>query len=130
MSSPLVTAGTIPLPSLLVGLARGRPVDHPPARIGLRAHRQIAYVEALLLAVPLHVHLRPSATTPTVAAHRRVEPTVVGVEDLGLGAARPARGHRPLTRGRIDGTLPDLGHVSLPERSIDDSLEHNRRARA
>ena len=40
-----------------VGLPRGLPGDHAPVFAGLRVDGEIADGEALLLAVPLYVHL-------------------------------------------------------------------------
>src|SRR5207244_3059682 len=54
---PVAPITSTDMTSLLI-LPRGLPGDHPPVPAGLRVDRQVADGEALLLAVPLHVHLR------------------------------------------------------------------------
>src|SRR5229473_872304 len=51
--------------------ARTLPGDHAPVLAGLRVDRQVTDGEALLLAVPLHVHLRHAVDDADPSVHAR-----------------------------------------------------------
>src|SRR5438552_16324482 len=80
---------------------RGLPGDHAPLATGLGVDRQVTDREALLLAIPLHVHLRHAVDEADVSVHARPslagrDPAIVGLAGAEVG---DVLGLRLLARG-------------------------------
>src|SRR6266849_302149 len=67
---PVAPITSTDMPSLLV-LPRGLPGDHAPLLASLRVDRQVADGEAILLAVPLHVHVRHAVDDADISVNAR-----------------------------------------------------------
>src|SRR2546428_548954 len=67
---PVAPITSTDIPSLLF-LPRGLPGDHPPVVTGLRVDCKVADGEALLLAVPLHVHVRHAVDDADISVNAR-----------------------------------------------------------
>src|SRR2546427_4966164 len=117
---PVAPITSTDIPSLLF-LPRGLPGDHPPVVTGLRVDCKVADGEALLLAVPLHVHVRHAvddadiSVNPRPSLARRNAAVVrlaraEGRDVLGLGLQ--ARG--PVGRShRLESTVVGAENVRL-----------------
>src|SRR6266540_6323377 len=100
---PVAPITSTDIPCLLI-LPRGLPGDHPPVVTDLRVGRQIADGEAILLAVPLHVHVRHAVDDADTAVYAR--PSLAGrdaaVVRLAGPEVRDVLGLRLLARGGVD----------------------------
>src|SRR5438093_1443215 len=100
---PVAPITSTDIPCLLI-LPRGLPGDHPPVVPGLRVDRQVADGEAILLTVPLHVHVRHAVddadismdARPPLARHDAAVVWLAGPE------VRDVLGLRLLARGGVD----------------------------
>src|SRR5213593_1474137 len=100
---PVAPSTSTDMPSLLF-LPRGLPGDHPPLLAGLRVDRQIADGEALLLAVPLHVHVRHAVDDADSAVNARPPLTRrdAAIVRLAGTEVRDVLGLRLQARGGVD----------------------------
>src|SRR6185503_2606054 len=100
---PVAPITSTDMPGPLV-LPRGLPGDHSPALASLRIDRQIADGEAILLAVPLHVHVRHAVNQADSAVNAR--PSLAGrdttIVRLARAEIRDVLGLRLLARGGVD----------------------------
>src|SRR5437867_7401312 len=120
---PVAPITSTDMTSLLI-LPRGLPGDHPPVPAGLRVDRQVADGEALLLAVPLHVHLRHAVDDADISVNAR--PSVArrdaAIVRLAGAEVRDVLGLRLQARGGVDvcqGVRErgvERGAVALPHR--------------
>src|SRR6266851_8176311 len=100
---PVAPITSTDMPSLLV-LPRGLPGDHAPLLASLRVDRQVADGEAILLAVPLHVHVRHAVDDADISVNAR--PSLArrdtAVVRLARAKIRDVLGLRLLARGGVD----------------------------
>src|SRR5713101_7938109 len=100
---PVAPITSTDMPSLLV-LPRGLPGDHAPLLASLRVDRQVADGEAILLAVPLHVHVRHAVDDADISVNAR--PSLArrdtAVVRLARAKIRDVLGLRLLLRGGVD----------------------------
>src|SRR6266851_8278550 len=100
---PVAPITSTDMPSLLV-LPRGLPGDHAPLLASLRVDRQVADGEAILLAVPLHVHVRHAVDDADISVNAR--PSLArrdtAVVRLARAKIRDVLGLRLLPRGGVN----------------------------